>query len=166
MTSLDVRPADAPGCTALPGGLAALLPGRDALLRRLADVLPFATTQATSLVLLGLRSADGGPVASDDVDACARLLAASVRADDWFGLAGPAVFAVVLAGTADDADSLATRALATVGSAGHDGLTACAGLVLLSAALTPPEALRCASAGLTEACTVGRERIVAHHRPH
>ncbi|MPQ97893.1 hypothetical protein GB931_08140 [Modestobacter sp. I12A-02628] len=138
-----------------------LLPGRLALLDHLTGVLPFASAQATTLVLIGIVHTEDGALPPVAVLArTTRLIASSLRGDDWLGRSGPGEVAAVLAGTAEDAHSAAARVLDGIATLGVPDLAAAAGIVVLSADLTGEQALQRAAAALDDARSRTRGRIV------
>ena len=136
--------------------------GLDDVLDALDDVLPLSSALATTLLLVGI----GGPEphtragAADVID----LVIGAFRRDDWVGELSVEEVAVILAGTADDAQSAAARVLRRIDSAGCRSPVVI-GIVALTADLTADEALARAADAVTVARVVGSRRIVHHHPP-
>ena len=89
-------------------------------------------------------------------------MARSLRGDDWLGRSGPNEFAVMLRGTAADAEVAATRLASTIGELGIPGLGACAGVTELEAGTTAAETLRRAVLSLQTARSQGSGRVVRY----
>jgi GGDEF domain-containing protein len=143
-----------------------LLPSRTALLDRLAERLPFAGTQPLTLFVLGLvRRDDVLPVAQSTLASVTRLLARSLRHDDWLGSHGPAEFAVVLRGGETAAKTAAERLVRAVADLGVPGLFAVAGVASVSRDLTADEIFRRATLSLAAARQVGAGAVIRYREP-
>jgi GGDEF domain-containing protein len=164
MTSAPSHPA----LVAAPAGDGtALLPSREAVLGRLADQLPSTEgTPATLLVVGLLRRDDGWPTPQPTLARVTRLLAHSLRGDDWLASSGPAEFVIVMGGSATGAEAAAGRLVAGVEALGIPGVSAAAGLAPLSCDLSAGEALRRATVSLTAARRVGAGTVVQHRLPY
>ncbi|SDC38098.1 hypothetical protein SAMN05660690_1192 [Geodermatophilus telluris] len=152
--ALDLTATD--GCTAL-------LPGPGDVLAELAARLPAARRRPAALLVLGLlRRDDTWPTPAPALDATTRLVAASLRGDDWIGRSGPAEFAVLVGGDPADADAVALRLAAGVGALGHPGLGAGVGIAVLEEGLPAREVLRRATLCLTTARSSGAGSVVRY----
>ncbi|MBM7806985.1 GGDEF domain-containing protein [Geodermatophilus bullaregiensis] len=156
----------APAATAAPGvadGCAALLPGRVAVLTALAERLADPARRPGALLVVGLlRRDDGWPTPPSALDATTRLVASSLRGDDWIGRAGPAEFAVLVEGSPTDADTVAARLTAEVGDLGFPGLGAGAGIAVLEDGADAAEVLRRATLSLTTARSAGAGSVIRY----
>jgi GGDEF domain-containing protein len=142
-----------------------LLPQRDAVVENLAARLPTAGTQTTSLLVFGLlRRDDGWPTPQRGLAAVTSFLARSLRGDDWLGSAGPAEFAILLAGDESAAETAAHRLVHAV-AASVQGLSAAAGVTLLSPHVSAAEVLRRGMLSLTAARRVGPGTVIRHRQP-
>ena len=140
-----------------------LLPTRAALLERLAERTPTSDDRAAALVLVGLLHRDTGwPMPGSHLDQVAAALSADLRSDDWLARSGPTEFALLLNGTAQDAETAANRLVQTVVGAGVVGLTACAGIAGLAPDTSPSEVHRQATLCLTTARSVGGGRVIRY----
>jgi GGDEF domain-containing protein len=151
-----VTPAVADGC-------AVLLPGRVALLTELAGRLADPARRPGALLVVGLlRRDDTWPTPASALDATTRLVAASLRGDDWIGRSGPTEFAVLVEGSAADADTVAARLTAEVGALGFPGLGAGAGIAVLEDGVGAAETLRRATLSLTTARSAGAGSVIRY----
>lgn len=96
------------------------------------------------------------------LDRVAGALSANLRNDDWIARSGPTEFAVLLNGSAHDAETAATRLIEVVAGAGVPSLTACAGIAGLSPDVSATEAHRRATLCLTTARSVGGGPVIRH----
>ncbi|MGY1652023.1 hypothetical protein [Geodermatophilus sp. SYSU D01119] len=150
------------GLPALELGSAGLLPGpagvRAELERRVTR-----PAHRPALVVLGLlRRDDTRPTSAGVLDATTALVARTLRGDDWLGRSGPAEFAVLLDGSADDADAVAARLTAGVADLGFTGLGAGAGVAVLEDGVAASEVLRRATLSLTTARSAGAGTVVRY----
>ncbi|PRY36599.1 GGDEF domain-containing protein [Geodermatophilus tzadiensis] len=146
-----------------PDGCAALLPGPADVLAQLDARLATARRRPAALLVLGLlRRNDTWPTPAPALDATTRLVAASLRGDDWIGRSGPAEFAVLLAGDPADADAVAARLAAGVAALGHPGLRAGVGVAVLEEGLPAREVLRRATLCLTTARSAGPGSVIRY----
>ncbi|MGY2003601.1 hypothetical protein [Blastococcus sp. SYSU DS1024] len=144
----------------------ALLPSREALLQRLAEELPAAARQPTSLIALGLlRRDDGWPAPPGTMAQVTMLLARSIRGDDWVASCGPADFGIVLAGPVAAAQTAATRLVSAVLALGIPGVHAAAGIAPVDPALRAGEIFRRATLSLTAARRVGAGTVIRYREP-
>ncbi|MGY1720025.1 hypothetical protein ACI8AG_13370 [Blastococcus sp. SYSU DS0552] len=151
---------------AAPTDVTALLPSREALLQRLADELPAAGQQPTSLIALGLLHRDDGwPTPPDTLAQVTTLLARSIRGDDWVASCGPADFGIVLAGPVPAAQTAATRLVSAVLALGIPGVSAAAGIAPVDAASRAGEIFRRATLSLTAARRVGPGTVIQYREP-
>ncbi|SFP13325.1 hypothetical protein SAMN05660464_2162 [Geodermatophilus dictyosporus] len=144
-------------------GCATLLPGPTGVLAELDARLSTAGRRPAALLELGLlRRDDTWPTPAPALDATTRLVAASLRGDDWIGRSGPAEFAVLLAGDPADADAVAVRLAAGVAALGRPGLGAGVGIAVLEEGLTAREVLRRATLCLTTARAAGAGSVIRY----
>jgi GGDEF domain-containing protein len=144
-----------------------LLPAREAVLARLGEQLTATDgTPAATLLIIGLlRRDDGWPTPAATVAEVTRLLARSLRGEDWLGASGAAEFVIMMSGSAVGAHTAAHRLVTAIGGLGVPGLAAAAGIAALSADLTAHEALRRATLSLTAARRVGPGGVVQLRGP-
>jgi GGDEF domain-containing protein len=141
-----------------------LLPPRDAVLARLAELLAGGPRGGTLLVVGLLRRDEGWPLADRTRIAVTSMVARSLRAEDWFGSAGQAEFAVLTDAPPVAAVHVADRLIAGVAGLGIAGLCGAAGYVPLSDDADAAELLRRATLGLGAARRSG-PGIVEPYRP-
>jgi hypothetical protein len=140
-----------------------LLPGPNSVSAHLAERLAAVSAAPGALIVLGLlRRDDTGPTAAGSLAAATAVVARSLRGDDWLGRSGPDELAVLLSGTAADAEVAATRLATTITELGVPGLGACAGVTALEAATTAAETLRRAGLALHTARAQGAGSVVRH----
>jgi hypothetical protein len=108
-----------------------LLPSRDAVLARLADLTPTADAVPRTMLVVGLLRRDDGRATPQSTLAQVRtLLARSLRGDDWLADTGPAEFVVLLNGPVAAAETAGARVVvASIASLGIPDLSAAAGSV-------------------------------------
>jgi Diguanylate cyclase, GGDEF domain len=129
-----------------------LLPGPNSVSAHTAERLSAVPAVPGALIVLGLlRRA-----------AATSVVARSLRGDDWLGRSGPNEFAVLLSGTAQDAEVAATRLAATITELGIPGLSACAGVVALEEGTTAAETLRRATLSLHTARSQGAGSVIRY----
>jgi hypothetical protein len=139
----------------------ALLPAREAVLARLAEQLPATDGTPATLLITGLlQQGDGWPTPAETIAQVTRLLARSLRGEDWLGSSGPAEFVIVMSGPAVGAHTAAHRLVTAIGELGVPGLSAAAGIAPLAADLPAGEVLRRATLSLTAARRVGPGGVV------
>jgi GGDEF domain-containing protein len=144
-----------------------LLPAREAVLARLAEQLPTTDGTPVTLLIIGLmRRDDGRPTEPGALTRVTKLLANSLRAEDWLGSSGPAEFVIVMASPAVGGRVAADRLVAAIAALEVPGLSAAAGIAPLAAHLDPDEALRRATVTLTAARRVGPGTVVQHREPY
>jgi GGDEF domain-containing protein len=142
---------------------ATLLPTRAELFVRLGERMDAASDSPAVLLLLGLlRSDDSWPAAASTLSAVTALVARSLRGDDWLARSGPSEFAVVLDGSADNAETAALRLTAAVAATGIEGLSAAAGIAPLQSGLSSSEVHRRATLCLTAARSVGAGQVIRY----
>ncbi|GAA5650183.1 hypothetical protein [Geodermatophilus obscurus] len=113
--------------------------------------------------MLGLlRRDDTWPTAASSLAAATSVVARSLCGDDWLGRSGPNDFAVLLSGTAGDAEVTATRLAATMTELGIPGLGACAGVAALEEGATATETMRRAALSLQTARSLGAGRVIRY----
>ncbi len=140
-----------------------LLPGPNSVSAHLAERLGAVPDVPGALIVLGLlRRDDTWPTPVSSLAAATSVVARSLRGDDWLGRSGPSEFAVLLSGTAADAEVAATRLAITITELGAPGLGACAGVTALEAATTAAETLRRAGLALHTARAQGAVSVVRH----
>jgi GGDEF domain-containing protein len=143
-----------------------LLPSRDAVLARLADLTPTADAVPTTMLLVGLlRRDDGRPAPQGALAQVATLLARSLRGDDWLAGTGPAEFAVVLNGPVAAVETAGARVVASIASLGIPGVTAAAGIAPLAGELAAGEVLRRTTLSPTAARRVGAGTVIRYREP-
>lgn len=143
-----------------------LLPSRDGVLDRLAELLSADGPAPATLMVIGLlRRDDGWPTAQSTLAQVTTLLAGSLRGDDYLGKSGPGEFAVVLAGPVTAAENAAARLAAAVPTLGIPGLTAAAGIAPLTGDTDADEVLRRALVSLTAARRAGAGTVVRYRVP-
>jgi hypothetical protein len=134
-----------------------LLPGPNSVSAHLAERLSAVPTVPAALVVLGLlRRNDTWPTTATSV------VARSLRGDDWLGRSGPDEFAVLMGGTAQDAEVAAARLATTITELGIPGLGACAGVAALEEGTTAAETLRRAAQSLQTARSLGAGRAIRY----
>ena len=89
-------------------------------------------------------------------------MARSLRGDDWLGRSGPHEFAVLVSGSAADAEVAATRLATTITELGIPGLGACAGVAALEEGTTARETLRRAGLSLHTARSQGAGSVIRY----
>src|SRR4051812_31347513 len=152
-----------PQHTSVVADAVTLLPTRATLLERLADRTPSADQSPAALVVVGLLHRDTGwPMPGSHLGRIAGALSANLRTDDWIARSGPTEFAVLLNGSAHDAETAATRLIEVVSGAGLPGLSACAGIAGLSSDASATEVHRRATLCLTTARSVGAGRVIRY----
>ena len=140
-----------------------LLPGPNAVSAHVAERLAATPDVPTALIVLGLlRRDDTWPTAVSTLAAATSVVARSLRGDDWLGRSGPDEFAVLVRGTAADAEVAATRLAATITELGIPGLGACAGIAALEPGTTAAETLRRAVLSLQTARAQGAGRVIRY----
>jgi hypothetical protein len=142
-----------------------LLPQRDAVVQHLAERLSTAPNRTSTLVLFGLlRRDDGWPAPQGRVAAVSTFLARSLRGDDWLGSAGPAEFAILLAGDESAAEVVAKRLVHAVAASVPD-MSAAAGVAFLTPGLDAGEVLRRGMLSLTAARGLGAGSVLRYREP-
>ncbi len=109
-----------------------------------------------------LRRDDTSPIAVSSLAAATSVVARSLRGDDWLGRSGPNEFAVLLSGTAGDAEAAATRLATAITELGIPGLGACAGVTALEEGATATETMRRAVQSLQTARSLGAGRVIRY----
>jgi len=138
-----------------------LLPGPNSVSAHLAERLAVVPAVPAALIVLGLlrrddtRTTDAGSLA-----AATSVVARSLRGDDWLGRSGPDEFAVLLRGTAEDAEAAAARITGAITELDIPGLGACAGVTALEEGTTAAETLRRAAVSLQTARSHGAGSVV------
>ncbi len=89
-------------------------------------------------------------------------MARSLRGDDWLGRSGPHEFAVLVGGSAEDAEVAAARLATTITELGIPGLGACAGVAALEEGTTANETMRRAALSLQTARSLGAGRVIRY----
>ncbi|MGY1681904.1 hypothetical protein [Geodermatophilus sp. SYSU D01176] len=144
-----------------------LLPGPNSVSAHLAERLAATRDVPGALIVLGLlRRDDSWPTPVSSLAAATSVVARSLRDDDWLGRSGPVEFAVLLRGTAADAEVAATRLTATIGELGIPGLGACAGTTALEPGTTAAETMRRAVLSLQTARAQGAGRVIRYAGTH
>ncbi|SNT01914.1 hypothetical protein SAMN06893096_11336 [Geodermatophilus pulveris] len=128
-----------------------LLPGPNSVSAHVAERLSAVPAVPAALIVLRLSQGDGRP-AADALAAATSVVARSLRGDDWLGRSGPDEFAVLLGGSAADAEVAAARLTAAIAALDVPGLGACAGVTDLEAGSTAAETLQRAARALHAAC--------------
>ena len=140
-----------------------LLPSRAALLERLDERTPSSAESPAALVLVGLLHRDTGwPMPGSHLDQVAAALSANLRSDDWMARSGATEFAVLLNGTAQDAETAANRLIEVVAGIALPELTACVGIAGLAPDTSSSEVHRRATLCLTTARSVGAGRVIRY----
>jgi hypothetical protein len=92
-----------------------LLPAREAVLARLAEQLPTTDGTPVTLLIIGLMRRDAGrPTEPGALAQVTKLLANSLRAEDWLCSSGPAELVVVMASPAVGGRVAADRLVAGI----------------------------------------------------
>ena len=142
-----------------------LLPQRDAVVGTVAERLLTADIQTHTLVLIGLlRRDDGWPTPQGSLAAVTSFLARSLRGDDWLGSAGPAEFAILLAGDESAAENVANRLVHAVAASVQD-MSAAAAVTSLNAGVSAAEVLRRGMLSLTAARSLGGNTVIRYREP-
>ena len=140
-----------------------LLPGPNSVSAHLAERLAAVPAVPGALIVLGLlRRDDTWPTATSSLAAATAVVARSLRGDDWLGRSGPNEFAVLLRGTAQDAEVTATRLSTTITELGIPGLGACAGVVALEEGTPAAETMRRATLSLHTARSQGAGSVIRY----
>nr|WP_239522302.1 GGDEF domain-containing phosphodiesterase [Geodermatophilus sabuli] len=144
------------------------LPNRAALVRRLSALRAEAGGRPRSLAVLGISGLDALPGESGAAalrGITARLVRV-LRGEDWLARTKDGDFAVVADGSVADAEVLAARLVACVGTlttpAGPVALHACGGVTVLPDDLDPAEALRQCDLALRSARAAGPGSVHRH----
>jgi hypothetical protein len=138
-----------------------LLPGPNSVLAHLTERL--AADAPGALLVVGLlRRDDTWSTAVSSLAAATSVVARSLRGDDWLGRSGPNEFAVLLSGTAEAAQTAATRLAGTITGLGIPGLGACAGVAALEAGQTARETMRRAYLSLHTARSTGPGTVIRY----
>jgi len=141
-----------------------LLPGREAVLARLAEQL--AGRRSGTLLVVGLlRRDDGWPLSERTRTAVTAMLARSLRGEDWFGTSGQADFAVLTDAPPVAAESMAERLIAGVARLGIAGLCGAAGTAPMAGDADAAELLRRATGALGTARRTGPGTVVGYREP-
>ena len=140
-----------------------LLPGPNSVSAHLAERLAAVPTVPGALIVLGLLPRDDtSPTAAGNLAAATSVVARSLRGDDWLGRSGPNEVAVLLTGTAQDAEVAGSRLAATITELGVPGLGACAGVTALEEGTTAAETMRRAALSLQTARSLGAGRVIRY----
>ena len=140
-----------------------LLPGPNSVSAHLAERLAAVPAVPGALIVLGLlRRDDTWPTATSSLAAATAVVARSLRGDDWLGRSGPNEFAVLLRGTAQDAEVTATRLTTTITGLGIPGLGAYAGVVGLEEGTPAAETMRRATLSLHTARSQGAGSVIRY----
>ncbi len=92
-----------------------LLPGPNSASAHLAERLAVVPAVPGALIVLGLlRREDTGPTGASGLAAATAVVARSLRGEHWLGRSGPDEFAVLLSGTAQDAEVAGARLATTI----------------------------------------------------
>ena len=162
-SDLDTFASPAHGLPALELGSAGLLPGPAGVRAELERRVTRPSHRPRALVVLGLlRRDDTRPTSPGVLDATTAPVARSLRGDDWLGRSGPAEFAVLIGGSADDADAVAVRLTAGVAGLGFTGLGAGAGVAVLEDGVPAAGVLRRATLSLTTARSAGAGTVIRY----
>ncbi|MGR6967078.1 diguanylate cyclase domain-containing protein [Geodermatophilus sp. URMC 61] len=159
----DPLPVPLPVSSLLPpeDDVSSLLPGPNSVSAHLAERLAAVSTVPGALIVLGLlRPDDTRPAGPSSLAAATAVVARSLRGDDWLGRSGPEEFAVLLSGTAEDAEVAAIRLVTAITQPGIPGLDACAGVTALEEGTTAAETLHRAVESLHTARTQGAGSVV------
>ncbi|WP_100502279.1 nucleotidyl cyclase domain-containing protein [Geodermatophilus chilensis] len=140
-----------------------LLPGPNCVSAHLAERLAAVPDVPGALIVLGLlRRDDSWPTAVNSLAAATSVVARSLRGDDWLGRSGPDEFAVLVSGSAGDAEVAATRLAAWITELGVPGLGACAGIAALEEGTTAAETMRRAALSLHTARSQGAGHVIRY----
>ena len=140
-----------------------LLPGPNSVSAHLAERLAAVPAVPGALIVLGLlRQDDTWPIAVSSLAAATSVVARSMRVDDWLGRSGPNEFAVLIGGTAQDAEVAGSRLATPVPELGIPGLGACAGVAALEEGTTAAETMRRAVLSLQTARSLGTGRVIRY----
>ena len=140
-----------------------LLPGPNSVSAHLAERLAAVPAVPGALIVLGLlRRDDTWPTAASSLAAATSVVARSLRGDDWLGRSGPNEVAVLLTGTAQDAEVAGSRLATTVTELGVPGLGACAGVTALEEGTTAAETMRRAVLCLQTARSLGAGHVIRY----
>ena len=140
-----------------------LLPGPNSVSAHTAERLSAVPAVPAALIVLGLvRRDDTSPTPTSSLAAATSVVARSLRGDDWLGRSGPDEFAVLMSGTAQDAEVAAVRLATTITELGIPGLGACAGVTALEEGATAAETLRRAALSLQTARSLGAGRVLRY----
>ncbi|WP_448611162.1 diguanylate cyclase domain-containing protein [Geodermatophilus sp. URMC 60] len=140
-----------------------LLPGPNSVSAHLGERLAAVSVVPGALIVLGLlRRDDTWPTAVSSLAAATSVVARSLRGDDWLGRSGPNEFAVLLRGTAEDAEVAATRLARTITELDIPGLSACAGIAELEAGVPAAETMRRAALSLHTARSQGAGSVIRY----
>lgn len=140
-----------------------LLPGPNSVSAHLAERLAVVPAVPGALIVLGLlRRDDAGPTGAGSLAAATAVVARSLRGDDWLGRSGPHEFAVLLRGTAEDAEAAAVRIAGAITELDIPGLGACAGVTALEEGTTAAETLRRAAVSPQTARSQGAGSVVRY----
>ena len=145
------------------GDVTSLLPGPNSVSAHLAERLAAVADVPASLIVLGvLRRDDTSPIAVSSLAAATSVVARSLRGDDWLGRSGPNEFAVLLSGSATDAEVAAARLATAITELGIPRLGACAGVAALEEGASANETMRRAASALQTARSLGAGRVVRY----
>jgi hypothetical protein len=139
-----------------------LLPGPNSVSAHLAERLAVVPAVPAALIVLGLLRRDDTRPTAGSLAAATSVVARSLRGDDWLGRSGPDEFAVLLRGTAGDAEAAAARLVGAITELDIPGLGACAGVTTLEEGTTATETLRRAAVSLQTARSQGAGSVVRH----
>lgn len=139
-----------------------LLPGPNSVSAHVAERLGAAPAVPAALIVLGLLRRDDTRPAAGTLAAATSVVARSLRGDDWLGRSGPDEFAVLVGGTAEDAEVAATRLATAITGLGIPGVGACAGVTTLEEGTTAAETMRRAVLSLQTARSLGAGRVVRY----
>ncbi len=140
-----------------------LLPGPNSVSAHTAERLSAVPAVPGALIVLGLlRRDDTWPTPVSSLAAATSVGARSLRGDDWLGRSGPDELAVLLGGTAQDAEVAATRLATTITGLGIPGVGACAGVVALEAGTPAAETMRRAAVSLHTARSQGAGSVIRY----
>jgi hypothetical protein len=140
-----------------------LLPGPNSVSAHIAERLAAVREVPATLIVLGvLRRDDTSPIAVSSLAAATSVVARSLRGDDWLGRSGPHEFAVLVGGSAADAEVAAARLAASITELGILGLGACAGVAALEEGTTATETMRRAVQSLQTARSLGAGRVIRY----
>jgi sarcosine oxidase gamma subunit len=140
-----------------------LLPGPNSVSAHVAERLAATPAVPAALIVLGLlRRDDTRPTATGTLAAATSVVARSLRGDDWLGRSGPDEFAVLVGGSAEDAEVAATRLATAITGLGIPGVGACAGVTALEEGTTAAETMRRAVLSLQTARSLGAGRVIRY----